>query len=81
MSIRQVVVASTEDMESTITTYLNKGYVIGNRTAKKVSLQKEKKFSVMWAVIGFLFCGLPLIIYLIYYATQPDVQVVELVLS
>ena len=37
---------------------------------------KAKKFEVLWAVIGFFLCLLPLLIYLIVYATQNDQMVV-----
>lgn len=44
-------------------------------------MQKAKSFSVLWAVIGFLLCLLPLLIYLIVYAMQPDVSLVEIIIG
>lgn len=38
---------------------------------------KKKEFSVLWAVIGLLICIIPLLIYLIIYATESD-KVVEI---
>jgi hypothetical protein len=66
-------------MEQVITSYITQGFVVVNKTATSVTLSKRKEFSVLWAVIGFIVCILPLLIYLIVYATQSD-QVVEIVL-
>ncbi len=38
---------------------------------------KKKEFSVLWAVIGLLICIIPLLIYLLIYATESD-KVVEI---
>ncbi len=38
---------------------------------------KRKEFSTLWAVIGFLVCVLPLLVYIIVYAASSD-QVVEI---
>lgn len=77
-SISKVRVASKEQLESAITPYLAQGFVVANRTERSVTLQKRKEFSALWAVIGFVLCMLPLLIYLIYYASQPAVQIVEI---
>jgi hypothetical protein len=78
MSIKQVSVPSASAAESTITSYLAQGFIVANRTEDKIVLQKTKQFSVLWAVIGFIICLLPLIIYLIIYATKPAVEIVEI---
>ncbi len=77
-SISKVLVSSPEQLESTITSYLAQGFVVANRTASGVTLQRNKEFKILWAVIGFLLCILPLLIYLIVYATKPDVEIVEI---
>jgi hypothetical protein len=80
-AIRRVQVTTQEEMESTITSYLARGFLIANRTPTSVTMQKTKEFNVLWAVIGFLLCILPLLIYLIYYATRPAVEIVEIYLA
>lgn len=79
MAGSQVVqVPTAKDMESTIAQYLIQGFVVANKTATSAMLQRRKEFKVMWAVIGFLLCVLPLLIYLISYSTKPDVEVIEI---
>lgn len=78
MAINRVQVPTTEEMEAAILSYLAKGFVVANKTKSSATLQKKKEFSVMWAVIGFVACMLPLLIYLIVYATKPDVEIVEI---
>lgn len=76
--ISKVTVASVAEMDQTITGYLAQGFVVANKTSTSATLQKKKEFSVLWAVVGFLLCLLPLLIYLIVYATKPDIEIVEI---
>ena len=46
--------------------------------SRSATLQKRKEFSVLWAVIGFLLCLLPFLIYLMVYASKPDFEVLEI---
>ena len=78
MAISKVQVPTTEEMEAAILNYLAEGFVVANKTKTSATLQKKKQFSVLWAVIGFVLCMLPLIIYLIVYASKPDVEIVEI---
>lgn len=64
------------EMEGIITSYIAQGFVIANRSPVSVTLMKRKEFSVLWTVIGFLLCILPLLIYLIVYASQSDQMIV-----
>lgn len=73
-------VNTTQEMESMIQGYIAQGFNIANRTPTSVTLIKRKEFSVLWAVIGFLVCLLPLLIYLIVYAAQSD-QMVTITLA
>jgi len=65
-------------MEQVITSYIAQGFVVVNKTETSTTLQKKKEFKLVWAVIGFVLCLLPLLIYLIVYATQSDVEVVQI---
>jgi hypothetical protein len=49
-------------MESVITTYIARGFVVVNKTETSTTLQK-KEFELVWAVICFVLCLLPLLIY------------------
>lgn len=76
----RTTVDSVSAMESAITSYITQGFTVVNKTSSSVTLIKRKQFSMLWAVIGFIVCVLPLLIYLIVYASQSD-QVVEIVVS
>ena len=78
MAVKQVTVDSKESLQFTTTTYLAKGFVVANSTPDKVVMQKRKEFKALWAVIGFIFCVVPLVVYIIVYAIQPDVEIVEI---
>lgn len=73
-------VNSQQEMESAIQGYIAQGFNVANRTPTSVTLVKRKEFSVLWAVIGFIICLLPLLIYLIVYAAQSD-QMVTITLA
>ncbi len=73
-------VNTQQEMESMIQGYIAQGFSIANRTPTSVTLVKRKEFSVLWAVIGFIICLLPLLIYLIVYAAQSD-QMVTITLA
>jgi len=75
-SVQQVDVASQQELESTITSYIAQGFLVSSRTADSATLFKKKEFNVLWAVIGFFLCLLPLIVYCIVYATQSDQMVI-----
>jgi ABC-type Fe3+ transport system permease subunit len=77
--VGRVQVATVQAMESVITSYVAQGFAVVNKSEKSATLQKKKEFKIVWAVIGFLLCLLPLLIYLIVYATQPDIEVIEIV--
>lgn len=78
MAVSKVQVPTTEDMEAAILPYLAEGFVVANKTKTSVTLQKKKVFNVLWAVIGWLVCLLPGLIYMIVYASKPDVEIVEI---
>lgn len=75
--IQRFPVDSVAAMEQSITSYITQGFTVVNKTGTSVTMVKKKQFSVMWAVIGFIVCVAPLLIYLIVYAMQSD-QVVEI---
>ncbi|HEY7779317.1 MAG TPA: hypothetical protein VIC85_03810 [Ktedonobacterales bacterium] len=68
--------ATPQDLETMTMSYIAQGFSVANKTPTQVTLIKRKEFSVLWAVIGFLVCVLPLLIYLIIYASESDQMVV-----
>ncbi len=77
--VQRVTVPNIAGMEAAITSYVAQGFIVVNKTAQSATMQKKKEFKILWAVIGFILCVLPLLVYLIVYATQADVEVVEIV--
>ncbi|MBS1871103.1 MAG: hypothetical protein JSS99_15745 [Actinobacteria bacterium] len=73
----QVQVPDRSALDGAITSYIAQGFTVQNRGEDFVVLFKKKEFSVLWAVVGFVLCVLPLLVYLIVYATQKD-QLVEI---
>ena len=67
---------SAQDLETMTMGYIAQGFSVANKTPTSVTLIKRKEFSILWAVIGFIICLLPLLIYLIVYASQSDQMVV-----
>jgi hypothetical protein len=79
-SVSQVHVNDQIQMNAAINGYVAQGFVVANQTPYSTTMIKRKQFSALWAVIGFLLCLLPLLIYLVVYAAQSD-QMVEIRLS
>ncbi len=48
------------------------GYVVITRSADTAQLTRKKRFSVFWAIMWFLFFGIGVLAYLIYYAGKRD---------
>jgi hypothetical protein len=78
--MQRMTVDSVAAMEQAITSYITQGFIVVNKTPTSVTLSKKKEFSVLWAVIGFLVCLFPLLIYIIWYAVQTD-KVVEIIVQ
>jgi hypothetical protein len=80
-NVQQINVVSQEELESAIMSYIAQGFSVSNRSAESVTLFKKKEFNILWAVIGFFLCLLPLLVYCIVYATQNDQMIVIKVAS
>jgi hypothetical protein len=76
MPSSSVVVANSKDFEQTITNYTMQGFMVVNRTDESAVLRRPKQFNVLLGVVGFLFCGVGLLVYAIIYSMQSD-KVVE----
>jgi hypothetical protein len=76
-SVRVVEVDSASDLDNAIRAWIAQGYVLANKSSASATMIKRKEFSTLWAVIGFLVCVIPLLIYCIVYAASSD-HVVEI---
>jgi hypothetical protein len=75
-SVATLIVPTTEQMQQAVMSYVAQGFVVSTQTADTTTMFKKKEFNILWAVIGFFLCLLPLLIYCIVYATQKDQMVV-----
>jgi hypothetical protein len=75
--IQVVEVDSAEGMENAISSFVVQGYVLANKTVHSATMSKKKEFNIIWAIIGFFLCAIPLLIYCISYANERD-KVVEI---
>src|SRR2546421_8733572 len=74
--VATVAVPTAAQMQQAIMSYVAQGFVVATQTEDATTLFKKKEFNIIWAVIGFFLCVLPLLIYCIVYATQKDQMVV-----
>lgn len=75
-----IYVGDAAQMRQAVDSYIVQGYSVATQDAQSATMRKAKEFQVLWAVIGFFLCLLPLLIYLVVYATQSD-QVVRIVVG
>ena len=76
----KIKVANRQDLETAISSYVAKGFVVMNKTETSTIMKKKKEFNIPIAIVGFLLCIVGLIVYAIVYACQKD-QVVEIVIT
>jgi hypothetical protein len=76
-AVQIVEVDSPEAMETTISSFVVQGYLLANKNASSATMIKKKEFNIVWAVIGFALCIIPLLIYCISYSNESD-KVVEI---
>jgi hypothetical protein len=74
-NVTAVRVGSENEMEMAIASYISQGFVLSNRSPSGATMFKKKEFSILWLVVGFVLCVVPLLIYLIVYASQSDKMV------
>ena len=79
--ITNITVSSEAQLESTITQYIAQGYTTMNRTPTSATMVKRKEFNILWAIVGFFLCIIPLLVYAVMYANETDKMVqIDLVL-
>jgi hypothetical protein len=77
---RTFAVPSAEALQAAVMDHLADGYVLRASTAHDAYLYKAKRFEMVWALIGFALCVVPLVIYLFVFLLQQD-QAVHLVVQ
>lgn|GEM_PF-1965089 len=75
-NLSTVNVATRGQVEQTVMSYVAQGFTVSTQTDDTTTLYKKKEFNVVWAVIGFFACVIPLIIYCIVYSMESDQMVV-----
>ena len=82
MSVKAIQVANSANLDTTVTSYLNQGFTLANRTDTRATLQKNKPpLSAAMIIIGLIipiFGWAFLIGYLILHGSKPASEVVEL---
>jgi hypothetical protein len=74
--VSTVSVTTAEQMREVATGYVAQGFVVSTQTDVSTTMFKKKEFNVIWAVIGFFLCLIPLLIYCIVYAMESDQMIV-----
>jgi hypothetical protein len=75
VATRTIVVPSVAALHHQIRVHLVQGFFIQTANPYDAFLFKTKQFDILWAVIGFFVCLLPLLVYLLVYLVQQDVSV------
>jgi hypothetical protein len=74
--VQEIHVQSAVELENSVLSYIAQGFAVSNRTEDSVTLFKKKEFNILWAIIGFFLCWIPLIIYAITYSNESDQMIV-----
>ncbi len=74
--VQELRAQSSTELENSVLSYIAQGYSVSNRTDDSVTLFKKKEFNILWAIIGFFLCWIPLIIYAIVYSQQSDEMII-----
>ena len=62
-------------LQAEIDIFVRQGYRVVSQSESAAYLLKNKKFSIMWALIWFVIAVFPFVIYLIYYVFKWDHRV------
>ena len=74
--VQTIAVPDEHQLRAAIDSYIIQGFTVATRESGAVTMRKAKEFNVVWAVIGFALCLLPLLIYCIVYSQEQDKVVV-----
>jgi hypothetical protein len=75
--VQWVQVTAPDQLHQAVSSYIVQGYTVANQTPSSATMMKKKEFSILWLVVGLILCVVPLLVYLIIYATQSD-SVIEI---
>lgn len=59
-------------LQQEIARHVHQGYLVVSQTNHTAQLRRPKTFSCLWAALWFLFFGIGIVVYLIYYGAKRD---------
>jgi cell division septal protein FtsQ len=77
---KTITVSSPAELESVVSKYALKGFTVTAQNATRAVLYKKKEFSILMAILGFLFCVIGLVVYALIYSAKND-EAIEVVVS
>lgn len=85
MAVQRIQIQDPTGLDTAVTSYLNQGFTLANRTETRATMQKNKQpLSAAMIILGLIIPVLGwafLIGYLIIHSTKPASQVVEISLA
>lgn len=79
-AVKRFTVPDARGLDAAVAGHLARGFVVVGRTDRFAVLRKGKRFNPGYALLGSLFCGVGLLLYLLLYGVQSD-EVVEVSMS
>jgi hypothetical protein len=73
-------VITREEMQSTMTAYIAQGYTVMMQTETSIIMVKKKELNMVWMIVGFFLCVIPMVYELIRYSRDED-KVIEIKLQ
>jgi hypothetical protein len=70
-------VTTREEMQNTMTAYVAQGYTVMSHTETSIVMVKKKELNMVWMIVGFFICLIPMIIELVRYSKDED-KVIEI---
>lgn len=59
-------------LQRQIDSYVRRGFMVVSQSDFTAQVRKPKQFSCLWATLWFLFFGIGIVVYLIYYTSKSD---------
>lgn len=74
--VTTIYVVSPVELQQTVTGYIAQGFTVQTVNYDATTMFKKKEFNIVWAIIGFALCVIPLLIYAIVYAQEQDEMII-----
>lgn len=76
--LKVIEVNTVAEMETKSLYFLTKGFVLLDKSERKIVLRKDKELNPILVALGFLFFVIPLIIYLLIHWLRDKIHIVEI---